>query len=170
MHGKKAAFRIARVIARMRLETDPIVLSVKLTTVTPDSQTLEGTLYTACSILNVVAINTRNPPPTPGVDLGAYPGDYRIIPISRIQSFQVLSLDGSGKGGGSFASAQPQIGQVDVKRLRQREEEKIKKLKEDDVNRGKGVTKEAQAIFDSFKRMYVLKSGSASRDYRLTAC
>jgi hypothetical protein len=77
-----------------------------------------------------------------------------MIPVSRIQQFQVLSLS-SADASSSFASAQPLIGPVDIKRLQEREQAKITQLKEDERNRGKGVTKEAQAIFDSFKRMYV---------------
>lgn len=85
------------------------------------------------------------------VDSGSQPGDYRIIPVSRIESFQVISAVENGDA--SFATAQPPIGLVDIARLRQREQAKINKLKEEDSNRGKGVTKEAQAIFDSFRRM-----------------
>lgn len=53
----------------------------------------------------------------------------------------------------TFATAQPAIGPVDIKRLKQREEERVRQLKEEEANKGKGVSKEAQAIFDSFKRM-----------------
>ena len=68
-----------------------------------------------------------------------------------MQSFQVISTVGSEI---SFANAQPAIGPVEIKRLQQREEKRIRELKEDQKNMGKGVTKEAQAIFDSFNRMY----------------
>lgn len=133
-----------------------MVTRIKLTTAAPHSQTYEGTLFTACSILNIVAINTRTTSPSPSTDAKAQPGDYHVIPVSRIQSFQVLSLPSTTEtGASSFTTAQPPIGPVDVKRLEERERAKINKLKEDDRNRGKGVTKEAQAIFDSFKRMYV---------------
>ena len=53
-----------------------------------------------------------------------------------------------------LANAQPPIGPIDQQRLKQRLDAKVEKLKEEERNRGKGVTKEAQAIFDSFKRMY----------------
>ena len=101
-------------------------------------------------------INTRNPPPNPFTDVSTQPGDYHIIPVSRIQSFQVISLASAAENStSSFVTAQPPIGPVDIKRLEERERAKINKLKEEERNRGKGVTKEAQAIFDSFKRMYV---------------
>lgn len=100
----------------------------------------------------MVILNTRPPQATAAVDASTQPGDYRVIPFSRIQSFQVLSLAEGNNG--TFIGAQPAIGPVDTRRLKEREAAKINKLKEEERNRGKGVTKEAQAIFDSFKRMY----------------
>lgn len=127
--------------------------SVKLTTAAPQAQSYEGTLFTACPVLNVAILNTRTPQSTAAVDASTQPGDYRIIPFSRIQSFQVVSLAEDSEG--TFASALPSIGPVDTRRLKEREAAKMNKMKEEERNRGKGVTKEAQAIFDSFKRMYV---------------
>lgn len=77
--------------------------------------------------------------------------------MARIQTFQITSPATGVESGAeaSFATTLPLIGPVDVARLRQREQARIEKLKEEERNRGKGVTKEAQAIFDSFKRMYV---------------
>jgi hypothetical protein len=115
--------------------------SIKLTTAAPQSQTFEGTLFTACPILNVVAINTR--PAATGDS-----GDYHIIPISRVQNFQITSL----------ASSQQQssvLPPVDTKRLKEREKARIAQLKEQAADRGKGVSKEAQAIYDSLKRVWV---------------
>lgn len=124
-------------------------------TAAPHSQSYEGTLFTACSILNVVAINTRPPPPNPSTNIATQSGDYHIIPVSRIASFQVISIDTTTNGSdGGIANAQPAIGPVDTKRLRQREDDRVRALKEEEISRGKGVTKEAQTIFDSFKRMY----------------
>ena len=129
--------------------------SIKLTTAAPHSQSYEGTLFTACPVLNVIAINTRAQPAAPTTDVSVQPGDYNIIPVSNIQSFQIVSVAAPPENGeSSFASAQPPIGPVDVKRLKEREQARINKLKEDERNRGKGVTAEAQAIFDSFRRMY----------------
>lgn len=45
------------------------------------------------------------------------------------------------------------VGQADLKRGRDRERARIAQLKDEEESRGKGVTKEAQAIFDSLKRM-----------------
>jgi protein LSM12 len=129
---------------------------IKLTTAAPHSQTYEGSLFTADPVLNIVAINTRSVQSASSANAKVEPGDYHVIPVSRIQSFQVQSLPSTAdNGASSFAAAQPAIGPVDVKRLEERERAKINKLKEAEQHRGKGVTKEAQAIYDSFKRMYV---------------
>jgi len=116
-----------------------VPLSIKLTTTAPHSQTYEGTLFTACPVLNLVAINTR---PTAASDSG----DYHIIPVSRVQNFQITSL----------ASQQQQpsaLPPVDTKRLKDRENARIAQLKDQAADRGKGVSKEAQAIYDSLKRV-----------------
>jgi hypothetical protein len=94
-------------------------------------------LFTACPVLNLVAINTR---PTPASDSG----DYHIIPVSRIQNFQITSL----------ATQQPSaLPPVDTKRLKDRETARIAQLKDQAADRGKGVSKEAQAIYDALKRV-----------------
>lgn len=112
--------------------------SIKLTTTAPQSQTFEGTLFTACPVLSLVAINTK---PTPSSDSG----DYHIIPISRVQNFQITSL----------ASQQQQtpLAPVDTKRLKERESARVAQLKAEAADRGKGVSKEAQAIYDALKRV-----------------
>lgn len=139
---------------------DPELIStshrIKVTTVAPHSQTLEGTLFTACTQLNVVAINTTPAPPNPSTTLANQPGDYHIIPFKHISSFQILSLAANENAdGASWAGAQPPISRIDTKKLREREEAKIKKLKDEERKRGKGVSKEGQAIYDALDRMYV---------------
>jgi hypothetical protein len=114
------------------------VSSIKLTTTAPNPQTYEGTLFTACPILNLVAINTR---PTAASDSG----DYHIIPVSRVQNFQITSLASQQQ-----PSALPP---VDTKRLKDRETARIAQLKDQAADRGKGVSKEAQAIYDALKRV-----------------
>lgn len=130
-----------------QLHTDRLN-SIKITTAAPHSQTLEGSLFTACPVLNVVAINTR-----PGATGPTQPGDYHIVPFARVQNFQITSLPTDGET--SVANAQPAIAPVDTKRLKGRETARIAKLKEEEENRGRGVTKEGQAIFDALKRVYV---------------
>lgn len=142
---------------------------MKISVAAPQPRSYEGALFTACPILNVAIINTRSPQASTSADASTQPGDYHAIPFSRIQTFQVVSLAaGAEAGDGSFANAQPAIGPVDTRRLREREQAKINKLKEDERNRGKGVTKEAQAIFDSFKRMYVANNHANASNSPLT--
>lgn len=113
---------------------------IKLTTTAPNPQTYEGTLFTACPVLNLVAINTR---PTAASDSG----DYHIIPVSRVQNFQITSLASQQQ-----PSALPP---VDTKRLKDRETARIAQLKDQAADRGKGVSKEAQAIYDALKRVNI---------------
>lgn len=124
--------------------------SIKLTTAAPHSQTYEGTLSTACPILNLVFIERR--------EANSPTSNFNVIPVARIQNFQIMSLAEEG----GFANAQPPVAPVDVKRLEQRLAANVEKAKEEERNQGKGVTKEAQAIFDSFKRMYVTQTSSGS--------
>lgn len=95
-------------------------------------------------------------PPNPS---SSAPGDYTIIPLSRVTSVQVLSLAGAGKDG--FSAAQPAISKVDTARLKEREEQRVRKLHAEESKRGKGVTAEGQAIFDALDRMCVASSAFA---------
>lgn len=113
---------------------------IKLTTTPPTSQTLEGTLFTACPTLNLVAINTR-----PSSSASSDSGDYHIIPLSRVQTFQITAPQ----------QQQPPLATVDTKRLKDREATRIAALKEEAANRGKGVSREAQAIYDALKRVNI---------------
>jgi hypothetical protein len=122
--------------------------------------TLEGTLFTACPITNLVAINTSPPPPTPitpGTPALAAPSDYHIIPVSRIQRFQLISLPPqsgatSAEPPAPFTNAYPSIYPLDIRALRNREAAAVANLQEREQRRGKGVTKEAQDLFDAFSR------------------
>ncbi|KAF4548950.1 Anticodon-binding domain-containing protein [Elsinoe fawcettii] len=127
---------------------------VKITTSSNPSQNLEGTLFTACPIFNVVAINTGPAPPNPSSATIADPGDYHVIPISRIQSFQVISLAEKRDG---FSTALPAIGKVDTAKLKERERQRVAKLKDEEAKKGKGVTAEAQALFNALDRMYTVR-------------
>ncbi|KAB8234936.1 anticodon-binding domain-containing protein [Aspergillus alliaceus] len=119
---------------------------VRITTA-PVSSTIEGTLFTACPITNLVAVNTA-------ADNKQTAGDYRIIPVSRIQSFQLLSLAPSSHNadGPSFTDAVPPVHALDIRALKAREANAVGKLHESEARRGKGVTREAQDLFDAFSR------------------
>lgn len=63
----------------------------------------------------------------------------------------MLSLPQAG-GDTSFTSATPQISPLSLPSLRAREEAAIRRLKEQELKRGKGVTQEAQEIFNALTR------------------
>jgi hypothetical protein len=110
-------------------------------------------LYTVDPVTNLLALNTSPPPPTP-ITSGANnrPGDYRLLPISRISTFQLLTLPPAGNEPPSFASALPALHSLDLRALKARETAAITKLHEQENRRGKGVTKEAQDLFDAFHK------------------
>lgn len=151
--GGKGRRWIRKVVLELRLMICALC-RVKITTAAPHSQVHEGTLFTACPVLHIVAINTRAPPPNPASNALAQPGDYHIIPFARIASCQVIALQQTGDG--SIANALPAIGPVDTKQLQKREAARIEQLKAEEDDRGKGVSREGQAIYDSFKRMYAI--------------
>ncbi|KAJ5773284.1 hypothetical protein N7457_008180 [Penicillium paradoxum] len=125
---------------------------VRLTTAQPTQSIIEGTIFTACPITNLVAINTA-PAPNPGDAKSAQNGDYRVIPISRIQNFQVLALaPPSNSTSASFADAQPTIQALDTRALKAREAKAVGEALEREARRGKGVTPLAQDLFDAFSR------------------
>ena len=116
---------------------------VKLVTAAPNSITLEGTIFTACRTTNILAICT-----TSATSGSSSPSDYHLIPVSRIQSIDVLSLPTTTNP----EEAQQSISRVDLKALKARETAAIRKIKERDATKGKGVTREAQDIFDALAR------------------
>lgn len=133
--------------------------SVRITTNSPTpspaSTSLEGTLFTACPITNLVAINTK-PNLSPSDAKQAQAGDYHIIPVSQIQNFQIISLPSASSNNSenspSFADAVPPVQALDIRALKNREATAIGKVLEGEARRGKGVTQEAQDLFDAFSR------------------
>ncbi|KAJ5173204.1 hypothetical protein N7492_005797 [Penicillium capsulatum] len=124
---------------------------IRLTIATPTTSTLEGTLFTACPITNLVAINTSPAPPS-GDPKQAQSGDYHVIPVSCIQSFQILALPPPTSSDSPFTDAQPPIQALDGRALKMREAKAIGDAIDREARRGKGVTREAQDIFDAFSR------------------
>ncbi|KAJ9664809.1 hypothetical protein H2201_005030 [Coniosporium apollinis] len=125
---------------------------IRITTTLP-SHTLEGTLFTACTLTNLIALNITSAPPNPSSTLSNQPADYHIVPVSHIQSFQLLSLPPTN-GSGGFEAAVPGIHRVDTEALRQREAAAVRKLKEKEAMRGRGVGREAQEMFDALAKIY----------------
>jgi hypothetical protein len=102
---------------------------------------------------NAIAINTAPAPPNPSAPLSSQPGDYHIIPFAHIVSFELV---GAGErvpeSGPGFEGALPSISKVDLDAMKAREEQTIREMKKRDAQKGKGVTKEAQDIFDFVSR------------------
>ena len=117
---------------------------------------LEGTLFVADPITNLIAINTASPPPTPiSATSSAQPGDYHILPIASLQSFQLLSLapEAVGSAGSTtFDAALPSIRSLDMRALKARERAAVDKEIRRERARGKGVGREAQEIYDALSR------------------
>lgn len=108
-------------------------------------------LFTACPITNLIAINT-SPSPLSSDTKQTQSGNYHIIPVSRIQSFQLLALPSNSSESPSFTDALPSIQALDTRALKQREAKAIGEALDREARRGKGVTREAQDIFDAFSR------------------
>lgn len=154
--------------------------SVRITTAAPNASTFEGTLFTACPITNLVAINT-SPSASTADAKQTQSGDYHVIPVSRIQSFQLLALPSSNSSDApSFTDAQPSIQALDTRALKAREAKAIGEAMDREARRGKGVTREAQDLFDAFSRtmpahwngphIVVADSVSISPPYRVDDC
>ncbi|KAF2711456.1 hypothetical protein K504DRAFT_220014 [Pleomassaria siparia CBS 279.74] len=122
-------------------------------TCAPHNNVLEGTLFTTCNVTNAIAINTAPAPPNPSAPLQSQPGDYHIIPFAHIINFELIGpgerVPESAPG---FDGALPSISKVDLDALKAREEQTIRDMKKKDAQKGKGVTKEAQEIFDTIAR------------------
>ncbi|KAF3035080.1 hypothetical protein E8E12_000118 [Didymella heteroderae] len=122
-------------------------------TCAPNNNVLEGTLFTACNTTNAIAINTAPAPPNPSASLSSQPGDYHIIPFAHILSFEIIGLGERGQQtNAGFDNAVPSIAKVDMAALMAREEQTIREMKKKDEQRGKGVSREAQEIFDAVSR------------------
>ncbi|KAF2996455.1 hypothetical protein E8E13_004162 [Curvularia kusanoi] len=121
-------------------------------TCAPNNNTLEGTLFTACNTTNAIAINTAPAPPNPSAPLSTQPGDYHIIPFAHILSFDIVGLGERAQENNGFDGAVPSIAKVDMAALMAREEQTIREMKKKDAQKGKGVSREGQEIFDILAR------------------
>jgi len=128
------------------MEANQLIYRVRINTVVA-GHTVEGTLLLTDPVTNLAVVDTTPEGPT---------RDIHIIAVSNIQDFQILSISDkkdSEEGSASNAEAGlPPVTKIDIAALRAREEAAIRKAKERDAQRGKGVTKEAQEIFDWFAR------------------
>ncbi|MCJ1363370.1 hypothetical protein MMC16_002477 [Acarospora aff. strigata] len=136
---------------------------IRITTTIPTNNTLEGTLFTACPITNLIAINTASPTPTSPTSASApQPGTYHILPIPKIASFTLLSLapppssptttTNNTTTTPDFTTATPALTPIDLRALSARAQTAITRLKTLDSRRGRGVGREGQEIFDALGR------------------
>lgn len=122
-------------------------------TCAPNNNVLEGTLFTACNTTNAIAINTAPAPPNPSASLSSQPGDYHIIPFAHILSFEIIGLgERAQESNAGFDGAVPSIAKVDMAALMAREEQTIREMKKKDAQKGRGVSRDAQEIFDILAR------------------
>jgi hypothetical protein len=130
---------------------------VQITT-TLQNHTVEGSIFTVCPLNSAIAVDSTPVPPNPATAAANQPGDYHIIPLANIQSFKILSLAGLPARADGYGSGTPSgavnVTKVDMQALKAREEAEIQRLKQREEMKGRGVTKEAQEIFDHFNRMY----------------
>ncbi len=159
--------------------TTPEPPSIRITTTLPNNNTFEGTLFTACPITNLIAINTA-PPPTPPTTSPTttttsapppHPGTYHILPIPKIATFTLLALppstarpSGTGTATATnsptsptttttdFTAAHPPIAPLDPRALATRTTNAVARLKALDAKGGRGVGREAQDLFDALGR------------------
>ncbi|KAL8711139.1 MAG: hypothetical protein Q9225_007167 [Loekoesia sp. 1 TL-2023] len=125
-------------------QNNNLFYSIRLQTTLPSQPTIEGTLFTACPITNLVAITTatsHNTPPT-----------HHILPISSIQNFTLLSAPPASNGFTLPPNTTPALGTVPTAALLARADAAVARLKEAASRKNKNVSKEAQDLFDGISR------------------
>ncbi|RII18050.1 hypothetical protein CUC08_Gglean002138 [Alternaria sp. MG1] len=81
------------------------------------------------------------------------PGDYHIIPFAHIESFEIIGTgERAAESASGFDGALPSISKVDLAALQAREDQTIREMKKKDMQKGKGVSPEAQELFDAISR------------------
>jgi len=109
---------------------------VKITTTA--QKTIEGTVFTFSPNSNILAVDTGSTASSSG-------STYHFIPSSQIVSMTTISE--------KDAEATTPLPQLDLQALKHREAAAIEKIQAADQKRGKGVTKEAQELFNHFDRI-----------------
>jgi protein LSM12 len=127
-----------------------LAISIRITTSAPTSTTLEGILFTADPITNLLALQTTTLPPS--TSNPSFPsGAYRIVPISAIQSFQLVSLPPTD-------STKLDISPLHIPSLHQRHTNNITQLQSALASKGPpGTTPLFQSIYDGLARLLPTK-------------
>ncbi|KAL9038151.1 MAG: hypothetical protein Q9214_005401 [Letrouitia sp. 1 TL-2023] len=117
---------------------------IRLQTTLPAQPTLEGILFTACPLTNLIAISvstTASNPPT-----------HHIIPVSSIQSFTLLPTSPGSNGFSSALGNTSQLNTLPTASLLARADAAVARLKEAASRKNKSVGREAQELFDGLGR------------------
>ncbi|EXJ89179.1 hypothetical protein A1O3_02243 [Capronia epimyces CBS 606.96] len=127
--------------------------SVRVTTVGPNQTTVEGTVYTADPLSNLVVLNLSATAPTTinSTSLVAPAGAYRIIPISQISSFQLLSIPQQP----SEYPTNPALNLIDIHAVQSRLARNLSAQQAAQARIGpKGTTPTDQALFEALSRTH----------------
>ena len=134
--------------------TDNLHHRVKLTT-GPASLELLGTCFCADPILNVIILQTMDQGDSNNTGSN-HASSYHIVPVSKIESLQILSLPERPRAETkptAFDTALPPIARVDIREVMRRGDNALQKTRKRDAEKGKGVTREAQEIFDELNNL-----------------
>ncbi|ERF71850.1 hypothetical protein EPUS_01765 [Endocarpon pusillum Z07020] len=148
---------------------------VRVTTSAPTSATYEGLLYTADPITNLLVLSippssssaptaaASNSNPTSNSTSSSTPptNTFKILPIRTLTSCTVLSTPSNPiptpNNNNTLSKPNPSLPQptyLDIPSLTTRTNSTVAALKAQDAKRGRGVTREAQDIFDGISRTY----------------
>lgn len=131
-------------ISQAVVDQADILSSIRLQTTLPSQPTIEGTLFTACPITNLVAVATTTSPNTPPT--------HHILPITSIHNFTLLSVPPPSNDFSSPPNTTPPLSSVPTAALLARADAAVARLKEAASRKNKNVGKEAQDLFDGISR------------------
>ncbi|KAK4946919.1 hypothetical protein LTR10_014061 [Elasticomyces elasticus] len=126
---------------------------IRVTTTAPNQSTIEGTVYTADPLTNLLVLNTSTSPPAgiTSTSLVAPAGAYRIIAISQITNFQLLSLQQTP----TESTFTPALNTIDTNAVQARLARNISSQQAAQARLGpKGTTPTDQALFDALSRTH----------------
>lgn len=120
------------------------------------SSTIEGTVYTVDPSTSLLVLNTSSSTASTAAinttTLTAPAGPYRILHLSQIQSFQVLTLPGSSSTNHTAPASDPLL---DPNALQARLNHAISNLQSAQLRVGpKGTSPTDQALFDALSRTH----------------
>lgn len=133
------------------LTSDIARTRIRVNVASPTPAVVEGTVYTADPLTNLLVLNTNTTSSTPitPLSLAAPSGTYRIIPIASISSFQLLSLAPQNPE----VSHNPALNTIDTNAVQARLQKNIAAQQAAQARIGpKGTTPTDQALFEALSR------------------